>query len=50
MLETRSQIQELFLRLSSEQQEQALRFVLSMLEAAPGGEVADQESTCQLKA
>ena len=43
MQEIRNQIQELFLRLEPEQQEKAVRFVQSMLEAAPEEAAADQE-------
>lgn len=39
----RNQIEELFLRLNPEQQEKAVRFVLSMLEAAPEEGAADRE-------
>lgn len=43
MLEIRDQIQALFLRLTSEQQERAVHFALSMLEAEPKEAAVDQE-------
>lgn len=43
MQEVRNQIQELFLRLNPEQQEMAVRFVLSMLEAEPKEAAAGRE-------
>lgn len=50
MQEIRNQIQELFLRLGPEQQEKAVHFVQSMLEAVLEEAAADRGSACPPKA
>lgn len=50
MQEIRNQIQDLFLRLGPEQQEKAVHFVQSMLEAVPEEAASDRGSACPPKA